>query len=136
MLGRLKRTPAIAITAALTASASPALAETVHCADANGEVAVEYDIDEAQSLITRVQMQIAGDFGISTDPAHPDHSGEKLAEQSVTGDSVDVVLRVEGGPPALHLRLVVVSHGNGAQWLNAGALAVEGGGLWAVSCDK
>ena len=134
MLCRLRLSAAIVI--ALVATASPALAETVHCTDAKGEVAVEYDIDEAQSLITRVQMQITDDFGISTDPAHPDHSGEEIAEQSVTGDSVDVMLRVGGGPPALHLRLVVVSHGQGVHWLNAGALAVEGGGLWAVSCDK
>jgi hypothetical protein len=126
----------VAVAIALAATASPALAETVHCADAKGEVAVEYDIDESQSLITRVQMQITGDFGISTDPTHPDHSGETIAEQLVTGDGVDVMLRVEGGPPALHLRLVVVSHGHGAHWLNAGALSVEGGGLWAVTCDK
>ena len=131
------RLPALAtIVTALLATASPALAETVRCADAKDEVAVEYDIDESRSLITRLQMQITGDFGISTDPSHPDHSGEEIAEQSVTGDSVDVMLRAGGGPPALHLRLVTVSHGHGNHWISAGALAVEGGGVWAVSCDN
>jgi hypothetical protein len=124
----------LTIVTTLVATASPAFAETVHCADAMGEVVVEYDVDESQSLVTRVQMQMTDDFGISTDPAHPDHSGETIAEQSVTGDSLDVTLRAHGGTPALRLRLVVVTHG--VYWLNAGALSVEGGGLWAVACDK
>jgi hypothetical protein len=114
------------------AAASPALAETVYCADAKGEVAIEYDVVDA--AVMRVQMQMTDDFGISTDPAHPDHSGETIAAQSVTSDSVDVTLRVNAGPPALRLRLVVVA--DGVYWLNAGALSVAGGGLWAATCDK
>jgi hypothetical protein len=130
----MRPTALLTIVTTLVATASPALAETVHCTDAKGEVVVEYDLAESGSLVTRVQMEMTDDFGISTDPAHQDHSGETITEQSVTGDSVDVTLRVNGGSPALRLRLVVVTHG--VYWLNAGALSVEGGGVWAVTCDK
>jgi hypothetical protein len=129
------RLPAlVTVVAGMMATVSPGLAGTVTCADAKGEVVVEYDVDESESRVTRVQMQVTDDFGISTDPAHPDHSGETLAEQSVTGDSVDVTLRAGDGPPVLRLRLVAVTHG--VHRLNAGALSVGGGGLWAVSCDR
>lgn len=120
--------------AALCLATTPAVAETVHCADAAGEVALEYDVEWGEhDRVTRVQMQIAGDFGISTDPAHEDHSGETIAEQAVEGDRVDVTLRVDGGPPALTLRLVTVSEG--AYWLQGGVLGVGGGGLWLVRCE-
>ena len=123
------------IAIALTSAASPALAETVCCADANGEVMVAYDIDwdDGTARATRVEMQIADDFGISTDPVHEDYSGEDIAEQTVTGTFTEIVLRVSGRPPALLLRLAEGDHGDIR--LRAGVLSVTGGGVWVVSCN-
>jgi hypothetical protein len=120
---------------ALLLAVSPALAQTVHCADADGEVTVEYNVDRVagSGVITRVQMQIADDFGISTDPAHHDYDGEDIAEQTVTSTFLEVKLRVAGGLPTLILRLV--DGDEGAQWVRAGVLSVAGGGVWVVSCD-
>ncbi len=126
------------IAGALMAATAPALAETVHCADADGEVAVEYDVsyDAATNkhAVTRVQMQITDDFGISTDPQHEDYDGEDIAEQSVAGGLVSVNLRVSGeGLPALQLRLGTLS--DQLHEATAGVLGVSGGGLWVVTCD-
>lgn len=119
----------------LLLAASPAMAETVHCADQAGEVAVEFDLDRSgeTTAVTRVQMQIDGDFGISTDPGHEDYSGEDLAETTIGAHFIEIVLRVDGGLPALTLRLVDADHGD--TWLRAGVLSVAGGGVWVVSCD-
>lgn len=115
--------------------ATPAFAETVKCADAKGEVAVEYDIGtpDEPNLITRVQMQIAGDFGISTDPSHEDYDGEDIAEQFVMHDLMSVTLRVQDRLPALQLKLAEASEGDFS--IRAGVLAVAGGGVWAVVCE-
>jgi hypothetical protein len=117
---------------------SPVMARTVHCSDAKSEVAVEYDVafdDKANTdTVTRVQMQIAGDFGISTDPAHPDYSGEAIAEQYFGNDVMMVNLRApDEGTPALELRLGTAYLAR--QAITAGVLGVNGGGLWAVVCS-
>jgi hypothetical protein len=128
---------AVLLASAMAMTISPVLAETVKCTDAKGEVAVEYDIDYEPdpNAVTRVQMQIAGDFGISTDPAHEDYSGEDIAEQVVDRGLVDVTLRVKGeGGPALRLRVVEASEGQAS--VTAGVLAVSGGGVWAITCTE
>lgn len=119
----------------LVFAVSPVLGETVRCTDAAGEVTVEYDVVRVVDgdAVSRVQMQITDDFGISTDPGHEDYSGEDIAEQTVTRTFLEVKLRVADGPPALILRLV--DGDEGAQWVRAGVLSVAGGGVWVVSCD-
>ena len=125
----------IVLLAAITVAASPALADTVRCADANGEVSVEYDIGEANepNMVTRVQMQITDDFGISTDPAHEDHDGEEIAFQFVTNDILEVTLAVPDGLPVLDLKLVEAGADN--SWMRAGVVAVSGGGTWVITCN-
>lgn len=120
---------------ALNCGAFPALAETIHCADAGGEVSIAYDVgrEAGRDTVMRVEMQITDDFGISTDPTHEDYSGEDIAEQAVTGRFTEVVLRVGGGLPSLILRLADGDEGD--RRLRAGVLSVAGGGVWAVQCE-
>ena len=122
---------------AILCLATPALAfETFDCADAKGEVALEFDYQHGEAPFRRVQMQIVDDIGISTDPVHDDFDGDYLGKQ-VSGqdfEGVDVNWKDEKGREhkAMSLRLVIASEGQVT--LVTGALAVDGGGVWPVSC--
>ena len=125
------------IAALLICSATPAFAvDTYDCADAKGEVAVEFDLDSGDAPFKRVQMQISGDIGISTDPVHPDFDGEYISAQFTGEDfqGVDLSWKDENDRmhKAMSLRLVSAWHGDAI--VIAGALSVDGGGVWAVTC--
>jgi len=132
-----KRATALVLT--LTFAIGPASAlETFVCADVEGEVSVEYDYqyDDEDQPVRRVQMQIIDDIGISTDPGHPDYSGEYIAQSARQRDlmSVDVDWKDETGNVhrAMRLRLVEVS--DGPRLLQTGGLAVDAGGVWSITC--
>ena len=132
-----KRAAALVLT--LTFAIGPASAlETFVCSDVEGEVSVEYDYqyDNEDQPVRRVQMQIIDDIGISTDPPHPDYSGEYIAQSARQRDfmSVDVDWKDETGNvhSAMQLRLVEVS--DGPRLLQTGGLAVDAGGVWSITC--
>lgn len=111
--------------------------DTVTCADEKGEVSLTYVTGPAfVQPVLSVEMQITGDFGVSTNADHPDHDGEYVSRGFI-GDDVEggeVSWRDEKGNEhrALSFRIGRVSEGQKAQV--GGVLAVDGGGLWTVTC--
>lgn len=124
---------------AITLMASPAFAlETFVCADEAGEVSVEYDYqyDDKAQPIKRVQMQIEGDVGISTDPAHPDYSGEYIGPAYRSDDflGIDIQWKSDGGHDLSVMKLRLVQVEDGPRLLQTGGLSVDAGGVWAITC--
>lgn len=122
---------------ALALPAGTLAADTVTCADEKSEVSLTYEIGTAAvQPILSVEMQLTDDFGVSTDPGHPDYDGEYVSHGFV-GDGVeggDVSWRDERGNEhrALSFRIGRVFMAQKAQL--GGVLAVDGGGLWTVTC--
>lgn len=117
---------------------TPALAlDTVTCADANGEVSLTYTIGQALvQPILGVEMQITDDFGVSTNADHPDHDGEYVSRGFV-GDDVeggDVSWKDDDGREHLALSFRIGRVSEARQSQVGGVLAVDGGGLWTVTC--
>lgn len=111
------------------------------CADANGEITLAFDyLHSAAEPFSRIEMQLTADFGIATDPEHPDHDGEFVAAHYAGKDFIGAELRVRdeggvvGGLPVMQLRIVTVSEG--AHTLVTGGVSVGGGGLWTVTCSR
>lgn len=130
----------LAAAAASFLSAVSALAlDTVTCADDKGEVTLTYVTGPALvQPVLSVAMQLTGDFGVSTDPDHPDHDGEYVSRGFI-GDGVEggeVSWRDGKGDEhrALSFRIGRVTEAEKAQV--AGVLAVDGGGLWTVTCKS
>lgn len=120
-------------------STSGQAGEHYACADANGEITLAFDYDaSATEPFSAIEMQLTDDFGIATDPGHPDHSGEVVSAHYAGDDFIGAELRVKdasgqlGGLPVMQIRLVTVSEGQ--QALVAGGVSVGGGGVWAVTC--
>jgi len=114
-------------------------AETIVCADADDEIRFSYGIDpELEQPVLWVEMQLTGDYGLSTDPAHDKFDGEYVAKGFV-GDDVeggDVAWRDEEGREhhAMSFRLGRVYEARDGRI--AGAVSVDGGGLWTVTCTE
>lgn len=128
----------IALALLLPASAANAT-QTYRCADANGEITLAFDYDAtAAEPFATVEMQLTDDFGIATDPAHPDYSGEFVSAHYAGEDFIGAELRVKdasgkvGGLPVMQIRVVTVSEG--ANMLLTGGVSVGGGGIWTVTC--
>ena len=125
---------------ALLASVGAAQAsEHYQCGDANGEIALRFDyLYSAAEPFSHIEMQLTDDFGIATDPAHPDHSGEFVSAHYRSEDFIGAELRVReadgtvGALPVMQIRLVTVSEGANA--LITGGVSVGGGGIWTVTC--
>lgn len=122
----------------LTASSVEA-AEHYGCGDANGEISLSFDYDAAAAEpFTALEMQLTDDFGIATDPGHPDHSGEVVSAHYASKDFIGAELRVKdatgavGGLPVMQFGLVTVSEGQ--NMLVTGGISVGGGGIWTVTC--
>ena len=123
----------------LLAIASGEAGERYACADANGEIALSFDYDaSAAEPFTSLEMQLTDDFGIATDPAHPDFSGEFVSAHYAGEGFIGAELRVKdatgqvSGLPVMQIRLVTVSEG--AHMLVTGGVSVGGGGIWTVIC--
>ncbi|MBJ3784210.1 hypothetical protein [Devosia sediminis] len=121
-------------------AAAPATAlDTVRCADADGEITFTYVTGPALvQPVLGVEMQMTDDFGISTDPDHPDHDGEYVSRGFI-GEDVeggDVSWRDEDGREhlAMSFRIGRVYEAQRAQV--GGVVAVAGGGLWTVTCTS
>lgn len=110
------------------------------CADAKGEITLSFDYDHAAAEpFTGVLMQLTDDFGIATDPDHPDHNGEFVSAHYAGEDFIGAELRVRaangkvGSLPVMQIRIVKVSEG--AHLLVTGGVSVGGGGIWTVTCS-
>ena len=120
-------------------SATPALAlDTYYCADTKGEVTLDFDVDSSDQPFKRIQMQIVGDIGISTDPAHPDNDGEYIDTQYAGQDfqGLDVAWKEENERIHKAMSLRLVSAYEGDTIVLAGALSVDGGGAWPLICTS
>lgn len=123
--------------AAIGLPASALALDTVTCADEKGEVSLTYVTGPAfVQPILSVEMQLTDDFGVSTNADHPDYDGEYVSRGFV-GDDVEggeVSWRDEKGNEhrALGFRIGRVTEAQKAQV--GGVLAVDGGGLWTVTC--
>jgi hypothetical protein len=124
---------------AVTLLAAPAAmaVDTVSCADAAGEIAFAYTLGEALvQPVLSVEMQLTGDYGLSTQPDHPDHDGEYISRGFV-GDDVeggDVSWRDENGYEHLAMSFRIGRVYEARQALVGGVVAVAAGGLWTVTC--
>ncbi|CAN7543696.1 hypothetical protein [Devosia sp. LjRoot3] len=111
--------------------------DTVTCADEKGEVSLTYVTGPAfVQPVLSVEVQLTDDFGVSTNADHPDYDGEYVSRGFV-GDDVEggeVSWRDEKGNEhrALSFRIGRVTEAQKAQV--GGVLAVDGGGLWTVTC--
>lgn len=127
----------VVMLAAIGLPASAFALDTVTCADDKGEVSLTYVTGPALvQPILSVEMQLTDDFGVSTNADHPDHDGEYVSRGFV-GDDVEggeVSWRDEKGNEhrALSFRIGRVTEAQKAQV--GGVLAVDGGGLWTVTC--
>jgi len=127
----------IGVAATLLAVPSTMAVDTVSCADAAGEVAFIYTLGEALvQPVLSVEMQLTGDYGLSTDPDHPDHDGEYVSRGFV-GDDVEgaeVSWKDEDGHEHLAMSFRIGRVYEARQALVGGVVAVAAGGLWTVSC--
>jgi hypothetical protein len=126
--------------AVLLLASSAHAAETYTCVDADNEVTVIFDYDRrAEQPFLRIDMQLTHDYGFSTDPHHPNHDGEFVAEH-FAGDGfigADVLWRDEAGrvSPVLALGLRIVEVHERPRSLVTGGVSVSAGGVWTVVCD-
>jgi hypothetical protein len=112
-------------------------ADTVTCTDADSEITLVYTLDADLSVpITRVDMQLTGDFGLSTDAGHADHDGEFVSAafigDDVEGAEVSWTDESGGAHRALSFRIGRVFEAQSA--MVGGVIAVSGGGLWTITC--
>lgn len=123
--------------AAIGLPASAFALDTVTCTDEKGEVSLTYVTGPAfVQPVLSVEMQLTDDFGVSTNADHPDYDGEYVSRGFV-GDDVEggeVSWRDEKGNEhrVLSFRIGRVTEAQKAQV--GGVLAVDGGGLWTVTC--
>ena len=120
------------------ASASAAAAvDTVSCTDPHGEITFSYTIDGSlpQPLIG-VEMQLADDFGFSTEPGHPKHDGEYVSDGFKLDDMEggDVSWDENDGDPHLAMSFRIGRAYHGAFHVIGGVVSVGGGGVWVVEC--
>lgn len=111
--------------------------DTVTCTDAAGEISFTYVTGPALvQPVLSVEMQLTDDFGLSTDPAHPDHDGEYVSAGFI-GDDVeggDVSWKDDQGREHLTMSFRIGRVFEARQAQVGGVVAVGGGGLWTVTC--
>lgn len=127
------------IAATLFAAPVAMAVDTVSCADEAGEVVFTYTLGEALvQPVLSVEMQLTGDYGLSTDPEHPNHDGEYVshgfAENDVEGANVSWKDEEGREHTAMSFRIGRVFEAR--QALVAGVVAVAAGGLWTVTCQS
>ena len=133
------RSTITALVIAAMAATPVAALDTVSCADAEGEITFTYVTGPALvQPVLSVEMQLSGDFGISTDPEHADFDGEYISRGFI-GDDVeggDVSWKDDAGREhlAMSFRIGRVYEAQSAQV--GGVVAVGGGGLWTVTCQS
>jgi len=128
-----------AIAATLFAAPVAMAVDTVSCADEAGEVALTYTLGEALvQPVLSVGMQLTGDYGLSTDPEHPNHDGEYVsygfAENDVEGANVS--WKDEDGREHTAMSFRIGRVFEARQALVGGVVAVAAGGLWTVTCQS
>lgn len=134
--------PSLRMTAVFVAllMVTPAAAlDTVVCEDAAGDISFTYVTGPALvQPVLSVEMKLTDDFGLSTDPDHPDHDGEYVSRGFI-GEDVeggDVSWKDDAGNEhlAMSFRIGRVYEARRAQV--GGVVAVAGGGLWTVTCKS
>ncbi|HEV7344190.1 MAG TPA: hypothetical protein VGN60_00965 [Devosia sp.] len=118
------------------ATGSVQASEIYRCADTEGEIALAFEYDAgAVEPFAWVEMQLTGDFGISTDPTHRNFDGEFVSDHYVGEDFIGADLKVHvNSLPVMQFRIVRVSEG--AHELMTGGVGVGGGGVWSVICQS
>lgn len=135
------RAAALAI---LLVVATPAVADTIVCTDADGQARVEVGIVFADpgrdaGEVTRVDGRFL-DFTISTESADPDRRPEVLVDPVSTDDRLEVfLLDPDEVRIVLALRLFRDFRTDGTdreytEHVVAGTLRAMGAGVWAVTC--
>lgn len=121
------------------ASGSAWALETVSCADADGEITFTYVTGPALvQPVLAVEMQLTDDFGLSTDPDHPDHDGEYVSRGFI-GEEVeggDVSWKDEDGRQHLAMSFRIGRVYEAQKARVGGVVSVAGGGLWTVTCQS
>jgi hypothetical protein len=134
--------PSLRMTAVFVAllMVTPAAAlDTVVCEDAAADISFTYVTGPALvQPVLSVEMKLTDDFGLSTDPDHPDHDGEYVSRGFI-GEDVeggDVSWKDDAGNEhlAMSFRIGRVYEARRAQV--GGVVAVAGGGLWTVTCKS
>lgn len=127
----------VPLTASLLLAAPVAALDTIICEDVDGEISFTYVTGPALvQPVLSVEMQLTGDFGISTDPGHPDHDGEYVSRGFI-GEDVeggDVSWKDEDGREHLAMSFRIGRVYEARQAQVGGVVAVAGGGLWTVTC--
>jgi hypothetical protein len=134
---RRRRLTFLSLAATLLSAAPVAALDTVVCEDAGGEISFTYVTGPAPvQPVLSVEMQLTGDFGLSTDPEHPDHDGEYVSRGFI-GEDVeggDVSWKDEDGGEHLAMSFRIGRVYEARQAQVGGVVAVAGGGLWTVTC--
>jgi hypothetical protein len=134
---RPNRWTVLSIAAALPVAGPVAALDTVVCEDANREISFTYVTGPALvQPVLSVEMQLTGDYGLSTDPQHPDHDGEYVSRGFI-GEDVeggDVSWKDEDGGEHLAMSFRIGRVYEARQAQVGGVVAVAGGGLWTVTC--
>lgn len=129
----------IALGLFLLAAPAVSASETVSCADANDEITFSYRIDpHAPQPILWVEMQLSGDFGLVTDPAHPKFDGDYVS-MGYTAHGMEggeVAWRDDQGREHAAMSFRIGRVHEARQDHVAGAVSVDGGGLWTVTCSS
>lgn len=127
----------LSLAATLLLAAPVAALDTVVCEDGGGEISFTYVTGPALvQPVLSVEMQLTGDFGLSTDPGHPDHDGEYVSGGFI-GEDVeggDVSWRDDDGGEHLAMSFRIGRVYEARQAQVGGVVAVAGGGLWTVTC--
>lgn len=82
-------------------------------------------------------MQLTDDFGLSTDPAHPNHSGEYIAHGFIVEDmqGADLLWPNADGNELQVMSFRIGKVFEARQARIGGVVSVAGGGLWTVTCQ-
>lgn len=129
----------IALGLVLLAAPAVHASETVSCTDANDEIAFSYGIDpHAPQPILWVEMQLTGDFGLVTDPSHPKFDGDYISTGYTAHgmEGGDVAWRDDQGREHAAMSFRIGRVYEAQQGHVAGAVSVDGGGLWTVTCSS
>lgn len=119
--------------------ASPAMAGArVTCLDADRAIVFSYTVDSnASQPILKVEMQLTDDFGLSTDPAHPNNSGEYVAHGFIIEGmhGADLLWQDDDGNELRVMSFRIGTVHEAKQERIGGVVSVAGGGVWTVTCQ-
>lgn len=130
---------AVALGGCLFAAPLAYAIETIVCADAGDEIRFSYGIDpKLERPILWVEMQLTGDFGLSTVSTHRNFNGEYVAASFGHNDiqGADIKWRDDNGREHNTMSFRIGRVSEARQERMAGAVSVVAGGVWTVTCKE